>query len=157
MFIKSIDEQAWVVVLDGWRPPRVTVDVVTILKPESEWTTDERTIPNFNSKALNVIFVSVDVASYHMISNCTEARDAWTVLQEQCEGTTSVKLTKLRMFTTRFQNLMMHDYETISSYHEKLCKISNEAVGLGEPISNEKLVSKVMRSLLERYNIRSHP
>lgn len=97
MFIKSIDERAWVVVLDGWRPPRVIVDDVPILKPESEWTADERTISNFNSNALNVIFVSVDVASFCMISNCTEAREAWNILQEQCEGTESVKQTKLRL------------------------------------------------------------
>ncbi|XP_057808462.1 uncharacterized protein LOC131022938 [Salvia miltiorrhiza] len=121
IYIKSIDERAWVAVLDG---------------------------------ALNAIFISVDVPAFRMISNCTEARDAWLILQEQCEGSASVRATKMRMLTTKFEILRMRDDETFSAYYEKLCEISNEAVGLGEPISNERLVSKILRSLPERYNMK---
>ncbi|XP_057808607.1 uncharacterized protein LOC131023081 [Salvia miltiorrhiza] len=60
----------------------------------------------------------------------------------------------MRMLTTKFEILRMRDDETFSAYYEKLCEISNEAVGLGEPISNERLVSKILRSLPERYNMK---
>ncbi|XP_057803465.1 uncharacterized protein LOC131018777 [Salvia miltiorrhiza] len=155
IYIKSIDERAWVAVLDGWTPPRTTDENgVTSLTPESKWSADERLISNHNSRALNAIFISVDVPAFRMISNCTEARDAWLILQEQCEGSASVRATKMRMLTTKFEILRMRDDETFSAYYEKLCEISNEAVGLGEPISNERLVSKILRSLPERYNMK---
>ncbi|XP_057811814.1 uncharacterized protein LOC131026053 [Salvia miltiorrhiza] len=155
IYIKSIDERAWVAVLDGWTPPRTTDENgVTSLTPESKWSADERLISNHNSRALNAIFISVDVPAFRMISNCTEARDAWLILQEQCEGSASVRATKMRMLTTKFEISRMRDDETFSAYYEKLCEISNEAVGLGEPISNERLVSKILRSLPERYNMK---
>ncbi|XP_057790951.1 uncharacterized protein LOC131008067 [Salvia miltiorrhiza] len=155
MYIKSIDERAWVVVLDGWTPPRVTDDVGNITpKPESQWSADERLISSHNSRALKAIFISVDVPCFRMISNCVEARDAWFILQEKCEGLTSVRVTKLRMLTTKFEIFRMHEDETILTYYEKLCEISNEAVDLEEPINNKRLVSKMLRSLPERYNMK---
>ncbi|XP_057803517.1 uncharacterized protein LOC131018832 [Salvia miltiorrhiza] len=155
MYIKSIDERAWAVVLDGWTPPRVTDDVGNITpKPESQWSADERLISSHNSRALKAIFISVDVPCFRLISNCVEARDAWFILQEQCEGSASVRATKLRMLTTKFEILRMHEDETIPAYYEKLCEISNETLGLGKPISNERLVSKMLRSLPERYNMK---
>ncbi|XP_057787679.1 uncharacterized protein LOC131004938 [Salvia miltiorrhiza] len=154
MYIKSIDECAWVAVLDGWTPLRVTDDVGNITpEPESQWSADERLISSHNSRALKAIFISVDVPCFRMISNCVEACDAWFILQEQCEGSTSVRATKLRMLTIKFEILRMREDETIPAYYEKLCEISNEAVGHGEPISNERLVSKILRSLPERYNM----
>ncbi|XP_057775211.1 uncharacterized protein LOC130994194 [Salvia miltiorrhiza] len=93
IYVKSIDERAWVAVLDGWTPPNTTDDNgVTSLTPESRWSADERLISHHNSRALNAIFISVDVLAF--------------------------------------------------------------PIGLGEPISNERLVSKMLRSLPERYNMK---
>ena len=44
--------------------------------------------------------------------------------------------------------------ETISSYAEKLCEISNQSTALGSPISNENMVSKLLRTLPERFNMK---
>lgn len=54
----------------------------------------------------------------------------------------------------RFEMLRLQVDETISSYYEKIYEISNEVVWLGEPISNEKIVSKMLKSLPEKYNTR---
>ena len=58
MYIKSLDERAWLAVLDGWRPPRIPEEnprdpqiPEERLKPERDWTTEERVESNFNSKA----------------------------------------------------------------------------------------------------------
>jgi len=45
----------------------------------------------------------------------------------------------------------MLKYETISDFNSKLCDIANEAFALGEKISEEKLVRKVLRSLPRRF------
>ncbi|XP_073056962.1 uncharacterized protein [Primulina eburnea] len=50
--------------------------------------------------------------------------------------------------------MMMEEYENILDYDRRLWEIANEAFSLGESISNERLVSKVLRSLPERFNIK---
>ncbi|XP_073030652.1 uncharacterized protein [Primulina eburnea] len=113
VFIKSIDERAWQRVLDGWSPPKLEdADGDTRLKPESTWTVDEVQTSNFNSKALNAIFSSVDTGMFNLITTCVCAKDAWEILQKHCEGSAR------------------------------------------DPIPNERLVNKVLRSLPERFNVK---
>ena len=79
------------------------------------------------------------------------AKDAWEILQITYEGTTTMRLSKLQILTTRFENLRMQENETISEFNSKLCDIANEAFALGEKISEEKLVRKALRSLPRRF------
>ncbi|XP_073064132.1 uncharacterized protein [Primulina eburnea] len=155
VFIKSIDERAWQRVLDGWSPPKLAdADGDTRLKPESIWTVDEVQTSNFNSKALNAIFSSVDTRMFNLITTCVCVRDAWEILQKHCEGSASVRKTRLRMVTAKFESLRMEDKESILEYDCRLRQLSNESHGLGDPIPNERLVNKVLRSLSERFNVK---
>ncbi|XP_073277698.1 uncharacterized protein [Primulina huaijiensis] len=154
-YIKSIDERAWQRVINGWTPPKKQdEDGDSLIKLENDWTADEVQSSNHNSKALNAIFFSVDMNMFTLITNCTSAKDAWETLQKHCEGSESVRRTKLRMLTSRFENLRMEETETITDYDRRLREIANEAFSLGDPILNERLVSKVLRSLPERFNIK---
>ena len=56
-----------------------------------------------------------------------------------------------QILTTRFENLRMQESETISEFNSRLCDITNEAFALGEKISEETLVRKALRSLLQRF------
>ncbi|XP_075515303.1 uncharacterized protein LOC142549942 [Primulina tabacum] len=142
-YIKSIDERAWQRVINGWTPPkRVDEDGDNLIKPESDWTTEEVQVSNYNSKALNAIFSSVDMNMFSLITNCTSAKDAWKILQRHCEDSESVRRTKLRMITSRFENLRMEETETIIDYDRRLREIANEAFSLGDPISNERIRDK---------------
>ncbi|XP_075492552.1 uncharacterized protein LOC142530614 [Primulina tabacum] len=155
MYIKSIEERAWQRVLDGWSPPRtVDNDGDSRSKLENTWTNDEVQTSNFNSKALNAIFTSVDVNMFSLITNCISAKEAWDILQKHCEGSESVRRTKLRMLTSKFESLMMEEDKSIVEYDRRLRDIANEAFSLGDSMSNERLVSKVLRSLPERFNIK---
>ncbi|KAL8473036.1 hypothetical protein ACS0TY_030037 [Phlomoides rotata] len=154
MFIKFIDERAWRSVLAGWNQPRITTDAdnKVQIKRELDWTTDECTLASFNSKALNVIFTSVDISMFKIISNCVSIKDPWDRLQEYCEGSESVRRTKLRMFGTKFENMKMKEDETISSYNKRLSEIDNESNSLGEPISNVRLVNKILRTVPKHFD-----
>ncbi|XP_073019497.1 uncharacterized protein [Primulina eburnea] len=155
VFIKSIEERAWQRVLDGWSPPKLEdADGDTRLKPESTWTVDEVQTSNFNSKALNAIFSSVDTRMFNLITTCVCAKEAWEILQKHCEGSASVRKTRLRMVTSKFESLRMEDKESILEYDCRLRQLSNESHGLGDPIPNERLVNKVLRSLPERFNVK---
>ncbi|XP_075499862.1 uncharacterized protein LOC142538427 [Primulina tabacum] len=155
VFIKSIEERAWQRVLDGWSPPKIEdADGDTRLKPESTWTIDEVQTSNFNSKALNAIFSSVDTRMFNLITNCVCAKEAWDILQKHCEGSESVRKTRLRMVASKFESLRMEDKESILEYDSRSRQLSNEAHSLGDPMSNERLVNKVLISLPEKFNVK---
>ena len=60
--IRGVDEDAWTSVEDGWIAPTVVlVDKSVGPKPKDQWTDGEKKASKFNSKALTVIFSSVDV------------------------------------------------------------------------------------------------
>ncbi|XP_073121671.1 uncharacterized protein [Henckelia pumila] len=138
--IKALDERAWKRILNGWTPPKMLgPEGNYILKPETAWSTEEILISSFNAKALNAIFSTVDMRMYGIIVDCTVEKDAWEALQEHCEGSESVKRTKIRLLNSQFENLRMEETETISEYDHRLCQISTEAYCLGGPIANEGL------------------
>ena len=150
-YIKAIDERSWKSVVTGWTPPTVTTDEVTTVKSEETWTKEENSLATANFKALNAIFASVDSTQFKLISACESAKDAWSILQTAHEGTPLVKISKLQMLASKFEDLKMLEHETISDFNSKLCDIANEAFALGEKYSDTKLVRKTLRSLPERF------
>ncbi|XP_073120066.1 uncharacterized protein [Henckelia pumila] len=132
MYIQSIESRAWQRVLDGWTPP-MRDDDVPGPKPRSQWTADVNTSVIYNAKALN-------------------AMDAWEKLQTHCEGSASVKKTRMRLITSKFEKMRMEESETIMKYNGRLKSLANEASILGDPISNERLVSKVLRSVSKKFH-----
>ncbi|XP_073039267.1 uncharacterized protein [Primulina eburnea] len=154
-YIKSLDERAWQRVINGRTPP-VVMDQEGDKrpKPETDWTADEVQNSNHNSKTLNAIFTSVDKIMFSLITNCTSAKSAWDILQCHCEGSESVRRTRLRLLTSKFEMMRMEESESILEYDRRLREIANEAFSAGEAISSERLVSKILRSLPERFNIK---
>ena len=62
-----------------------------------------------------------------------------------------VKISKLQMLASRFEDLKMLEHEAINNFNSKLYDIANEAFALGEKYSDTKLVRKTLRSLPERF------
>ncbi|XP_073057425.1 uncharacterized protein [Primulina eburnea] len=58
------------------------------------------------------------------------------------------------MLTSKFEMMRMEESESILEYDRRLREIANEAFSAGESISSERLVSKILRSLPERFNIK---
>ncbi|XP_073119643.1 uncharacterized protein [Henckelia pumila] len=133
MYIQFIEFRAWQCVLDGWTPP-MRDDDIPGPKPRSQWTADENTAAIYNAKALNAMFTSVDMNMFNLI------------------GSASVKKTRMRLITSKLEKMRMEESETIMEYNGRLKSLANEASILGDPISNERLVSKVLRSVPKRFH-----
>ena len=73
------------------------------------------------------------------------------VLQTAHEETPLIKISKLQMLASRFEDLRMMENETISDFNSKLCDLANEAFALREKYLDIKLVRKTLRSLSERF------
>ena len=50
------------------------------------------------------------------IANYKRAKEAWDILLVTREGTSVVKISKLQMFATKFENIMIHEIKTILSF-----------------------------------------
>ena len=121
---------------------------------EEEWTAAEDELALGNSKALNALFNGVDKNMFKLIKQCTVAKDALEILKTAHEGTTKVKNAKLQLHTTKFENLRMLKDENIQDYHLNVLDIANAFDSLGEKISDEKLVRKILRSLRKRFDMK---
>jgi len=124
------------------------------LKPEEEWTSTEDELALGKSKALNALFNEVDKNMFRLIKQCNVAKDAWEILKTAHEDTTKVKSARLQLLTTKFENLRMLEDESIHDYHLNILDIANAFDSLGEKISDEKLVRKILRSLPMRFDMK---
>ncbi|KAK2363063.1 gag-protease polyprotein [Trifolium repens] len=154
-FLKSMDQKAWREIITRWNHPRVTTaDGSTSLKGVADSSPEEETEASGNSKALNAIFNGVDENMFKLINTCTEAKQAWEILQTAHEGTSRVRMSKLQLLTIKFENLRMEDEETISEFNTRVRDIGNSSFALGEKIPEEKLARKILRSLPKRFNMK---
>ncbi|CAM8943912.1 unnamed protein product [Rhodiola kirilowii] len=154
-FLKSQDESVWEAVENGWTPPVVTKDDVVSPLTKNKWTDAQKMAEAANSKAMNAIFSGVNGKNFKMISNCEIAKKAWDILRIAQEGTTKVKISRMETVTSKFENLRMQEDETIADFNTRILDISNEAFSLGEPMTEETLVRKVLRSLTKRFAMKA--
>lgn len=67
------------------------------------------------------------------------------------EGTKTVKNSKLQMLTTKFDEIEMNEDETFDEFYTQLNDIVNSSFNLGEKVTENRIVRKVMRFLPERF------
>ena len=141
-FLCVVDESVWDSVENGYAKPKTA---------KSEWDKVGFALANVNSKAINAIFCGVSLDEFHRISHMKIAKEAWTILETNYEGTKKVKDTKLQMLTTRFEELKMGDDEAFDSFYGKLNEIVIAKLNLRKKIEDSKVVRKILRSLLESF------
>ncbi|KAK2430380.1 hypothetical protein QL285_024221 [Trifolium repens] len=151
-FLKSMDSQTWKAVIKGWEHP--VMRGTTNLKPEENWSKKEDELALANNKALNALFSGVDKYIFRLIKQCTVAKDAWEILKTTHEGTPKVKMSRLQLLTTKFENLRMKEDESVHDFHMNVIDFANSFDSLGEKIPEEKLVRKILRSLPRKFDMK---
>ena len=141
-YLKSIDERVWLSVGNGWERPTIAI---------GEWTTAQKEVASFNSKAINVIFNAISMEEFKRISNVEIAHTAWNILQTVHEGTKAVKINKLQQLTSRFESIRMSDDESFDKFYAKLNDIVNSTFNLDEIYDQPKIVRKILRSLTKDF------
>jgi hypothetical protein len=141
-FLKSID--CWSIVETGWTKPE---DATLELVPQK----NERLS---NDKALHALCQELSPSEFGKISNCESAKEAWQILETTYEGTKLVKSAKLQMLISKFEEIKMLEDEMFGEFYSKMGDLRNSMVCLGKPISDVKLIRKIIRSLPERFRIK---
>ena len=138
-FPKSIDERVRNSVEYGWKK---------LTTPISKWSTSQKEVATFNSKAMNAIFNVVSMEEFEI------AHTTWNILQTMHEGTKTVKINKLQQLTTSFEIIRMLDDECFDEFYVKLNDIVNSACNLGEIYDQHKILRKILRSLTENFRLK---
>ncbi|KAG9450359.1 hypothetical protein H6P81_010324 [Aristolochia fimbriata] len=138
-YIKSIDEDVWLTVLEGWAHPTVVLEGKTLDKPQKNWTDEKKKNNNLNSKARNAIFCGVNLEEFSRMSAIASAKEAWESLEIHYEGTASVRIAKLQQLMKKFELIRMKDDKTILEYDGKIRRLANEARLLGDPFPENRL------------------
>ena len=141
--MQSLDEKVWQAVEIGWTKPKEAL---------ADWDEAKIKAANFNSKALNALFIAVTNEEFKKISSTETAKEAWTILQTTYEGTKAVKDSKFQRLTTSFEEIKMEEDESFDEFYAKLKDIVNSAFNLKETIPEPKIVRKVLRSLPEKFH-----
>lgn len=91
VFIKSMDNKTWKIVIYRWTPPTVIGgDICEFVKPEKDWTPFEDEVALRNSRALNFIYDGVDKNIFRILNTCISVKDAWVTIEVAHEDTSKV-------------------------------------------------------------------
>ncbi|KAA0033544.1 gag-proteinase polyprotein [Cucumis melo var. makuwa] len=153
-FIKTLDEKAWRALVAGYDSPMITVNGISVPKPEVDWTDAEVQASVGNARALNAIFNSVDLNVFKLINSCSTTKEAWKTLEVAYEDISKVKISRLLLITSKFKALRMTEDESVFDYNKRVLEITNESLLLGEKIPDSKIVRKVLRSLPRKFDMK---
>ncbi|TYK13742.1 gag-pol polyprotein [Cucumis melo var. makuwa] len=123
-FIKTLDGKAWRALMAGYDPPMITVNGVSVPKPEVDWTDEEKQASVGNARAFNAIFNGFDLNVFKLINSCSTAKEAWKTLEVAYEGTFKVKISRLQLITSKFEALRMIEDESVSDYNKRVLEIA---------------------------------
>ncbi|KAL4354891.1 hypothetical protein GQ457_06G009200 [Hibiscus cannabinus] len=98
-------------------------------------------------KALFFILHVVHETIFSRITRATTSKQAWTVLQSEFQGSTKVMVVKLQALRHQFETLLMKNNETVQDFLSRVTTITSQMEAYGEQITDETIVSKVLRSL----------
>jgi hypothetical protein len=63
-------------------------------------------------------------------------------------------MSRLQLLTTMFENLRIYEDKSISDFNIRLRDTANTSFTLGEKMSEEKLVRKILRSLPKKFDMK---
>ncbi|KAH1114220.1 hypothetical protein J1N35_007598 [Gossypium stocksii] len=66
--------------------PKLDIESETIIKQQTQWTTEEEKLENANSKDLYAIFCGIDMQKFRRIVKCIVAKTSWDILDTTHEG-----------------------------------------------------------------------
>ncbi|KAL0393227.1 UNVERIFIED_CONTAM: putative mitochondrial protein [Sesamum radiatum] len=105
-----------------------------------------------DSEALYYIQTAVADHIFPRISIATSAKEAWSILQKEYQGSAKVRIIKLQTLRRDFENMKMKDSETIDEYYTKVRELVNQLKAYGEDIPEKRIVEKLLISVTEKYD-----
>ncbi|XP_039145724.1 uncharacterized protein LOC120282960 [Dioscorea cayenensis subsp. rotundata] len=101
-------------------------------------------------KALTVIHSAVSEEKFTRLMTCDTAKQAWLKLKEEYEGDLKARRVQVLNLRREFEMLRMKDGETVREFADRVMNVVNRVRLLGEELTDQRVVEKVLVSLPER-------
>jgi len=127
-------------------------DLIDGTRTEPAETADETTKATWrknNALAKSLILKTLDEDHFKVISTCTTARDMWTRLTALYEDVSAT--TKL-LVNEDFHGYCWLEGMNVSTYIAGLAEVVQRLRSLGETVSRETVIGKIVRGLPEQFN-----
>ena len=119
-----------------------------VLKEKHEYEEEDKRKLSLNARDKNVLYCALDINEFNRICMCDSTQEIWCILEITHIGTSQVKETKINMLVTKYENFMKED-KTIVDMITRFTDIVNGLKALDRNLTNNELVSKILRSLPE--------
>lgn len=117
------------VIIGGWEHPTTQdIDRKITPKPEISWIKEKNEASLRNSRALKALFNGVDQNVFKLIYTCSSTKEAWNILKTVYEGTSKVKISRLYILSSNFEDLKMAEDETIVEFNVRVLDLNNESL-----------------------------
>ena len=146
-YLQSLDLEVWKTILFGYTFLPKVVDGNKIQKPLKEYDEEENNEFQLNSRAIYILLCAMDRTEYNRICQCKTAKDVWRILEITHEGTNQVKDFKVRILVNDYEMFKMKPNKSIVEMFIRFTDIVNGLEGLGNRVSEEDKVSKILRCL----------
>ncbi|XP_031387078.1 uncharacterized protein LOC116200368 [Punica granatum] len=102
------------------------------------------------AKARLCLYVAISPI-FTRIMRLVSAKEIWGFLKAEYEGDEKVRSMKVLNLMREFERQRMDESESVNEYYEKLINITNKIRILGSKMKDERLVHKILVSLLEKF------
>ena len=118
-----------------------------IQKPLEKYNDEENKELQLNSRAIYILVCAMVTIECNRICQCKRAKDVWRIFEITHEGNNQVKDSKVRILVNDYEMFKMKPNEFIVEMFTMFTDVVNGLEGLGNSVSEEDKVSKILRCL----------
>ena len=138
-FLQSLGTEVWDIIDTGYTFPSATpTDPAEKKKYET------------NAKVVNTLLGCLSQLEFLKVMQYKSTKEIWDKIVLSYEGAEQVKREKLQTLRIQYENLKMHNDESVANYFVRVDEIVNCMKTLGEEIK-KVVVEKVLRYLSPRF------
>lgn len=120
---------------------------------ELDYNEDDKKMMSLKTKAINIMFCTLDVIEFNRVLASELAKEVWIILQTTYEGTSQVKKSKIELLFRDYELFEIKEGENIIDMYKWFSNLANNLRGLGQRFETIELVKKIFRSLSDSWTI----
>jgi len=113
IFMESVNRGIWQAVVNGYTIPTQVVNNETIEKLHESWSIEEIRRSEYDSKAMNIIYSSLNSDEFFRVSACTIAKEMRDLIKVTHEGTLEIRRAWKNSLIQKYETFKMKQGETI--------------------------------------------
>lgn len=146
------DYEHWAMLMENLLRSKEWWDLIEVglVHPETDAQRIEQAEAKLKDlKVKNYLFASINKTILKTIAKKETSKDIWESMKTKYQGNKRVQSAQLQRLRRMFEVLEMKEEDTITEYVSKVMVVANDMRNLGEDMADDKIVEKILRTLVE--------